>query len=269
MNVLRFRPRSPLQLVLITLGILILFAAGLYLLRGRLFPPDPVWARIQRTGVWRVGLDPSFPPFEMVSEDGQVVGYDVDLARAMAEQWGVKVRIVGIGFDGLIDAVRADKIDAAISAIPYDPLLTKDVRFSTPYFDAGWRIVVPREAPIQTQSDLTGKRVAVEWGSEGDVWARRLQRSQPGLQLVLKPSLDEALEALRNGEADAAIVDGVTYQLHKEDLRQVGEPLSREPYVIVMSMKAHQLHEEVNAALEALREAGTLEALEARWFGNR
>lgn len=258
--------RHPVALLLMGIGLLSLLAMAVLLLRARLFPSDPVWARVQRTGVWRVGLDPSFPPFEMVNEEGQVVGYDVDLARAIAEQWGVRVEFVGVGFDGLIDAVKAGRIDAAISAIPYDPLLTKDVRFSAPYFDAGWRIVVLRDASLRSEEDLAGKRVAVEWGSEGDVWARRLQRTQSDLALVLKPSLEEALAALRAGEADAAIVDGVIFQLYRKELRQVGETLSHEPYVIVVAMQAHRLHEEVNTTLETLEKSGVLDSLRRRWF---
>ncbi len=244
-----------------------LLALVLFLLRGRLFPADPVWGRVQRTGVWRVGMDPSFPPFEMTNEAGEVVGFDVDLARALAEHWGVRVKIVGVGFDGLIDAVKANRVDAAVSAIPYDPLLTRDVRFSDPYFDAGWRVVVPKGSALQALADLAGARVAVEWGSEGDVWARRLQRRYEGMTLVLKPSLEEAIAALAAGEADAAVVDGVTYALHRQAWRQVGKALSHDPYVIVMPIEAFQLQKEVNKALKALQQEGVMDALEKRWMG--
>ncbi len=245
----------------------VLVIVGGLLFREQIFPSDPIWARVERTRVWRVGMDPSFPPFEVVADNGEVVGFDVDLARAIAEQWGVRVDIQGIGFDGLVDAVRAHKVDAAVSAIPYDPLLTKDVRYSEPYFDAGWRVVVRKGSVIRDLADLQGRRVAVEWGSEGDVWARRLQRRYEGLRLVLKPALDEALVALRAGEADAAIVDGVTYRLNRRGLQQVGDPLSYEPYVIVMPVEGFRVQKEVNNALRTLKTTGGLSALEEKWMG--
>ncbi len=238
------------------------------LLRVHLFSQDPVWERIERTHVWRVGMDPSFPPFEMLSEDGRVVGLDVDLAQAVAHLWGVRVEIVAMGFDGLVDAVRTHKVDAAISAIPYDPLLTKDVRYSDPYFDAGWRLVVLPMSPIREVNDVAGHRVAVEWGSEGDVWARRLQRTLPGVTLVLKSTSEEALQALRRGEADAAIVDGVTARM-QENVRLIGAPFYHDPYVIVMPYEAFRLQEKVNNALNILRENGTLQELEEKWLRQR
>ena len=251
-----------------TVGIAIavlLLAGALFLLRGRLFARDPVWARIERTGAWRVGMDPSFPPFEQLADDGQVVGFDVDLARAIARRWGARTDIVPLGFDGLVDAVRTGKIDAAISAIPYDPLLTKDVRYSIPYFDAGWRVVVLPTSPIHSLDDLAGRRVAVEWGSEGDVWARRLQRTHEGIRLVLKATSDEALQALREGQADAAIVDGVTARM-EEGVRLVGDPFYHDPYVVVMPIQAYRLQREVNDALQALKETGVLTSLEEKWL---
>ena len=227
---------------------------------------DPVWERIHATGVWRVGLDPSFPPFEEVDEAGNIVGFDVDLARAIGDRWGVETTFLSIGYDGLIDAVRSGKIDAAISALPYDPLLTRDVRFSDPYFDAGWVLVVPHDRSWAGEAALDRARVAVEWGSEGDVWARRLRRRHPGMTLVLRTTPDEVLAALRSGAADAAVVDGVVARAHAQEVRVVMR-LASEPYVIVVPYPAFRLHANVNAALAALRADGTLARLEERWFG--
>ncbi len=138
-------------------------------------PRDPFWERIQATGRWRVAMDASFPPFEDLNEAGQPVGFDVDLAQAIAARWGVQVQIEGVGFDGLVDAVQASRVDTAISALPYQPQLTQDVAFSQPYFEAGLVLVAPADdEAVQTVDDLAGRRLAVEWGSEGDVQARAL-----------------------------------------------------------------------------------------------
>lgn len=238
------------------------FAGHRLFLRWR---PDPVWRQIMAERAWDVALDPTFPPFEDMTADGTLVGLDVDLARAIGAQWGVETRFVMLGYDGLIDAVRSGKADAAISAIPYNPLLTQDVRFSDPYFDAGWRVVVAATSPARAISELASARVAVEWGSEGHVWAKRLQREHPKMEIVLRLSPDQVIASVVSGEVEAGIVDGVTALQHADRVRVIAS-LSSEPYVIVLPYRAYRLQEEVNNALRTLRASGYLDALIAKWL---
>ena len=255
-------------LALLGVGIL----AGLLLLgRDLLGSEDLTWQAMQRRGSWRVGMDPSFPPFEMLDETGQPVGLDVDLARAMAQEWGLELEIVSLGFDGLVDALLAGKIDSVVSALPYDPRLTQDIAYSPPYFEAGVRLVVPQGSPIQDVQGLAGMRVAVEWGSAGDAVGRRLRREEPSIQLILRPSPEEAVAALLAGDADALLIDGVTLGLAQAQgaaIQVMGPPLESDPYVIALPLDAPVLQERVRAALVSLRESGALARLEARWFAS-
>ena len=231
---------------------------------------DTTWDAMQRRGTWRVGLDPSFPPFETLDASGRPVGYDIELARQLAAQWGLEVEIIAIGFDSLIDALQAAKIDAVVSAYPYDERLTRDVGYSQPYFDAGLRLAVREGSPIQATDDLAGKRAAVEWGSEGDMIGRQLQRGGLDVTLIPFETPEEAVAALQTGEAvDALLVDGVTLraaQAAGAPLTEAGPALTSNPYVIVVPRRATQLLEQVNAGLEALRGDGSLGTLEAQWF---
>ncbi len=255
-------------LALLGVGIL----AGLLLLgRDLLGSEDLTWQAMQRRGSWRVGMDPSFPPFEMLDETGQPVGLDVDLARAMAQEWGLELEIVSLGFDGLVDALLAGKIDSVVSALPYDPRLTQDIAYSPPYFEAGVRLVVPQGSPIQDVQGLAGMRVAVEWGSAGDAVGRRLRREEPSIQLILRPSPEEAVAALLAGDADALLIDGVTLGLAQAQgaaIQVMGPPLESDPYVIALPLDAPVLQERVRAALVSLRESRALARLEARWFAS-
>ncbi len=255
-------------LALLGVGIL---AGILFLGRGLLGSEDVTWQAMQRRGSWRVGMDPSFPPFEMLDENGQPVGLDVDLAQAMAQEWGLELEIVALGFDGLVDALLAGKIDSVVSALPYDPRLTEDIAYSPPYFEAGVRLVTPQGSPIQGVQALAGKRVAVEWGSAGDGVGRRLRREEPSIQLVQRPTPQEAVAALLSGEADALLIDGVTLGLAQAQgapLQAVGPPLESEPYVIAVPLDAPILQERVREALEGLAQSGALARLEARWFAS-
>ncbi len=231
---------------------------------------DATWQAIQQRGVWRVGLDPSFPPFEMLDAAGEPIGYDVALAQALAETWGVRTEIVAVGFDSLPDTLKAGRIDAIVSAYPYDERLTQDFLFSTPYFDAGLRIGVHADSTIRELTDLSGLRIGVEWGSLGDMVGRRLQRD--GMAIALQPfdTPDDLIAALieRQG-VDAIFVDNVSLRQAQAiglPLVAIGEPLESIPYVIVMPRRAHDLYRQVEMALQQLTQDGTLAALEARWF---
>ena len=229
------------------------------LLRGQ----DAAWERLQKGGALRVAMDPSFPPFESTDADGQLVGFDVDLARELGQRLGVPVTFLPIAFDGLADAVMAGKADVVISAFPLDERLSEDVRYSQPYFEGGLVMVTRTDSTIDSPEQLTSARVAVEWGSQGDAWARA--QGLTAIQRTETP--DEALAAVLSGEADAALVDAVTAALYPQPgLHIHSPPLVPDPYVIVLPKQAPKLADAVDQALIAILTDGTWDALAARYF---
>ena len=225
---------------------------------------------IQARGAWRVGMDPSFPPFENFDAvRGAAAGLDVDLAHAISDQWGIKTEIVTLGFDELLDAVAAHQVDAAISAMPIQPERTEDVRFSDPYVQAGVVLAARKGSDLTGSADLAGRRVAVEWGSQGDAAARALREdAEMQFELLPRETVTLALDALASGEADAAIVDAISLATYAQaaQLAAVGEPLVSDPYVVVVPADAPDLLRAVNEALRALESDGTLDAIRARWL---
>ena len=256
--------------ILVAAAVVLLLAASLLLWQTVGMARDRVWDHIQTSGQWLVGMDPSFPPFEDLDDAGRPVGFDVDLARAIAAYWGVEAQIEGLGFDGLVDAVQAGRLDSAISALPYQPERTQDVAFSDPYFEAGLVLVTPAGSAIASLDDLAGQRLAVEWGSEGDVQARLLRRRFPDLVLLPSDTPQAALLAVAEGQANAALVDRISaLQFTTSDQRLFISPqvVVSDPYVIVLPHKSPVLQARVGEALQALKADGTLDALTARWFG--
>ncbi len=280
------RFRWAIVVLLAILGLVGVSLLGRTVLGGR----DRTWARIREAGVWRVGMDPSFPPFENLAAAGdQPAGFDVDLAQAIAARWSVRVEFVGVGFDQLMDAVVAHRIDSAVSALPVASHRTREMSFSEPYIEAGMVLAAPagsdlrstlevalgRPGPLtaEAQAALGGRRVAAEWGSEGDALARTLQAQLGGnLQLVLRDSTTGALEAAASGEADAVIVDAISLAMFAQQgagshLVSVGQPLRSDPYAIVLPIDAPELLRQVNEALAALQADGTMAQIKARWLG--
>jgi ABC-type amino acid transport substrate-binding protein len=257
-----------LLVLVIMVGSVLLESGGL----GGFWAEDESWARIQNTGLLRVGMDASYPPFEVVDDTGQFTGLDVDLARMLAQRWGVGVQFASVHFDGLYDALKTERFDLIISALPYDRTMTRDVLYSHSYFNAGQVLVARRDDPRWPgQEDLDGLTVAVELGAEAHQLARQLARDQ-GWQVEVLPQRepDAVAAQVTEGRADLLICDRVTaYGLTKQhaELAIVGEPLTDEPYVIAARPGATTLMAEVNAALTDWRNDGTLEALQTRWLG--
>lgn len=250
------------------MALVALIALGLFFL----FRPsggevrDRTWERIERERVLRVGMDASYPPFELWDEVG-LRGYDVDLALALGMEWGVEVDFQNITFDGLYDALKVERVDIIISALPYDPLLTQDVAYSHSYFDAGQVLVVQEQTTITRIDELNGRSVGLELGSMGDLEARRLEQRMV-LERKAYSTSQEALEAVRDEKVDGAIVDSVSaYEFMREQggLRIV-QQVSEEPYVMAVPMKAPVLLEKVNGAIVKWREDGFLEELREKWF---
>lgn len=232
---------------------------------------DHTWAVIQQTGVLRVGMDASYPPFEAIDETtGELRGYDVELGREIGRRLDLEVQFVNIGFDGLYDALIAKKVDAVISALPYDPLRTQDVFYTTSYFNAGLVLVVKEgETEIESVDDLGGRTLGVEWGSDSDAQGRRLVKRLDGLTLHPYPTPVDTLWGLKNGEVEAVLVDAVSaYHFIKYEgaVRIVGEPVTDESYVIAVGPTSTELLSALNAVLLALRDDGTLIRLRDEWF---
>jgi polar amino acid transport system substrate-binding protein len=194
-----------------------------------------------------------------------VAGFGVDLAQELGRRLGVPVAFTAIAFDGLADAVMAGKADAVISAFPLDERLTEDVRYSQPYFEAGLVMVTRADSAISSPEQLANATVAVEWGGQGDAWAR--EQKLPDILRAETP--DEALNAVLAGRADAAIVDAVTAALFaKPGLTTHAPPLVSDPYVIVLPKQAPKLADAVDEALAEILEDGTWATLASRYFPN-
>jgi polar amino acid transport system substrate-binding protein len=240
---------------------------------------DEVWQRIQAQGVWRVGLEPTWVPFEYVDGAGLLSGFDVELARELSRRLGLEVQFVAnLGYDGLYDALTTGQADAIISAVVVDDSRRVDFAFSRPYFEAGQVLVVgPQSAGVETPEDLRGRVLAVELGSDGDALARRWRSRWSDLELLHTDSADAALDAVADGRAGAALTDRATALLALNaankagaglgGLRISGKPVTAEQYAIVVRSESRDLLRALNAALADLQRDGTLQALERHWLG--
>lgn len=219
-------------------------------------------------GELRVGVDPSYPPFAVANSDG-LYGLEIDLANALGEELGVPVRFVMLGYDGLYDALRVDSVDVVISALLIDPARRNDVTYTRPYFDAGLLLVSNAGSPFGDMTLIPGHSLAYEFGSAADAEARRwLRRVQPFERRPYELAR-YALDAVRLGEADAALVDAVTTRLYlREHTNWAAQTfaVTSNSYAVAVRADRGGVWSVVNNALEALAFDGRLDAIVARWL---
>jgi polar amino acid transport system substrate-binding protein len=249
--------------------IIVLILAGVLITAGCGSRPDSL-SRIQTAGVIRVATDPSFPPFEFVNDDGQIAGFDADLARALAGHLGVEAHFVTTGYDALYDALTVGRADVIISALYPDPSRSSAFRFSSPYFNAGEVLVVPRTSEITAPEDVAGKTVICVFGTEGHMTALRWETTlSPPATLLTVDDPVTITRRLEQGEAQAVLVDHVSAQAalgREPDLRIVTPPVTDEPYVVAVRREDDDLAEAIDAALAELGADGTLEGMIQRWL---
>ena len=245
-----------------------------------LFPKDdPIWARIQERQVFTVATDASYPPFADVDPNGNLFGFDVDVADELGRRWGVKVEFENLAYDALLGSVISLRDDAVVSAFVPQPDRLNDVTFSRPYFTGGTVVVVRQgQAGALGSADwrawAAGKTLAVERGSAGHALARdwvRLSAGQtPSITVLAEPTIEDALLSVENKSADGALadtIDAYNFMQGHPTVTLAGPPVIPEPYTVAVSVKGRVLSQEIEQALQTMEVDGTLSALRVKWFG--
>ncbi len=223
-------------------------------------------------GKFVMGLDDSFPPMGFVDENGELVGFDVDLAKAVAEHMGIEVELMPIDWKTKELELDSKNIDVIWNGYTITDERKEKVLMSEPYMENAQVVVVLKDSDIKTLDDLAGKVVAVQDGSS----AQDALASQEGLVESFKDKLDfkdnvTALLDLDSGQADALAVDRVVaeyYMSKKPDAYVIlDETLAPEQYGIGFRKGDVAFHDAVMAALAEMKEDGTAEELSMKWFG--
>ena len=157
----------------------------------------------------RIGVDPSYAPFESKAPDGKIVGFDVDLGNALCAKMQAKCEWVPTDFDGLIPALRARKIDAIMSSLSITAEREKAIAFSAKLFDAPARMIAKTGSPLKpTPESLKGKTVGVEQGTTQEAYAKKFWQPK-GVNVTSYQNQDQVYADLKSGRLDATLQDEV------------------------------------------------------------
>ena len=222
--------------------------------------------RVRAAGQLRVGIDPTYPPFG-IAEGDEFSGFDVDIARAIAHELGVRAELVNASFDGVFPALQNGTFDVVISAVTITPERRATLLFSDPYIAAGQQIVVRGDSAITGLDNLAGRTVGVQINTT----AQFAMEKRPGVTIAKYNTIDLALLDLQNGRVDAVASDGpvLRYMVHSNfpGLKTAGAEYTDEQFGVVLARSSDDLRRAVNAALWRLQENGEYAKIYSKWFG--
>ena len=206
-----------------------------------------------------------FPPYEFHDQNA-IVGIDVEIAGAIAEQLGLELEIEDIAFDSIIPEIVSGKADIGAAGMTVTEDRKQNVDFSDTYAHATQVIIVKEDSEIKGVADLAGKVMGVQQGTTGDIYVSgdygdaAVERYAKGM---------EAVQALAQGKVDAVVIDGEPakqYIKEVEGLKIIDESYTDEDYAIAIKKGNTAMVEAVNAALAELKSEGKLDEIVAKYI---
>lgn len=217
-------------------------------------------------GTLTVGTDTPYPPFEFGSAP-DYDGFDIDMVNEIATRLDLETKYVDTAFDTIFTDVANGKFDLVASAATITPDRQKVVNFSDPYYSAQQALLVPEGSDINSVEDLDGVTVGAQNGTTGKDFAEN-ETNASAVQGY--PNGPAAIEAVRNGQVDATIIDQPVAQ-DAIDKGQTGFEVATtiptgELYGLAMAKNTPALLEAVNGALAEMKKDGKLDEIYQKWF---
>ena len=216
-----------------------------------------------------VGSSATYRPFAYENPNKEIVGYDVDIIKAVAQKAGVPIKIVNTPWTGIFAALNNGDVDLIISGVTINDKRKQSYDFTAPYFEARQLIAVPKDSSVKTLKDLAGKKIGVVNGSTGDDIASR-QFGKTNSDIRRFESTPVVISELVNNGLDAAIGDNGVISFRAQDhkqLKTVNDPsFPKEFFGIVVKQGNKALLDKLNAGLVAVKADGSYAQIYKKWF---
>jgi polar amino acid transport system substrate-binding protein len=231
--------------------------------------------RILETKVLRVGMNPGYAPFEMVDTQGNMIGFDVDVARYVADQMGngVRVEFQKSDWDPIVANLNAGKFDVIVSGMTRTPQRALRCDFTDPYFETGQALLVNsakhKNSPGLSVRDFDrpGVIVATKLGTTGEIAARKFFRLAS--IKTMETESDCALE-VDAGRADIMVYDKPYIAIRAQESRArtfaLLDPFTKEYLAMAVRKGDTEFRDWLNLTLFELKASGTWDSLYQTWF---
>ncbi|ABC30485.1 ABC-type amino acid transport/signal transduction systems, periplasmic component/domain [Hahella chejuensis KCTC 2396] len=233
------------------------------------FAAEDLLQSIQKRGSIQVGLEGTYPPFNYQDENGQLTGFEVEFAKALADRLGVKAEYQTTKWDGLLAALESERLDVVINQVTISDARKKKYDFSAPYTVSGIQALTRKdlESEINGPSDLAGMKVGVGLGTNYETW---LRENSPQAEVKTYDDDPTKYQDLRFGRIDAILIDRfAAFELLNKTgdaLALSGAPFSRQEAGVALRKGNPELLAAIDQAIAKMREDGTLQKLSEKWF---
>ena len=216
-----------------------------------------------------VGSSATYRPFAYETPTKEIVGYDIDIIRAVAQKAGLQIKIVNTPWTGIFAALNNGDVDLVISGVTINDKRKQSYDFTAPYFEARQLIAVNKDSAVKNLKDLSGKKVAVVTGSTADdIASREFGKTNPDIRRF--ESTPVIISELANGGVDAAIGDNGVIAFRTQEHKQLktvsDASFPKEYFGIVVKQGNKALLDKLNKGLATVKTDGTYAQIYKKWF---
>lgn len=219
-----------------------------------------------------VVTDASYAPFEVLSKEGVIEGFDVELSKEIAKDLGAEAKVQNTAWDGIIPQLMTGRADAILSGMSVTEERQKAVSFSEPYFHVGQVFLMRKgDDRIKDHTSLNDPKfkVATQRGTTGE---KAVRKFMPKAEMIAFEKADDACMAVRQSKADVVVFDHPFLMKYMEeqkaeDLVGVWTPFTYEPIAVAIRKDSPKLLAAVNATIARLKKSGRLAELTKQFFG--
>jgi len=216
--------------------------------------------------VYKVGTEATFAPFESVNDTGKIVGIDVDILKAIADEMDFEVEWKNIGWEPVFQTIKNGETDIGASGITITDERKESFDFTDPYYESQLLIVVKEDSKIKSLDELKDKKVSVQINATGHMAAKKLQ-GEASTNIMAFESQPIAIQEMLNGNVDAAIGDNaVVYEYIKahpdQKIKVIQDDAFEKEYYGFMVQKGNkELLDKLNEGLKKIKENGKLKEI--------
>ncbi|UVA81517.1 transporter substrate-binding domain-containing protein [Pandoraea commovens] len=225
---------------------------------------------VKSAGVLKIGIEGTYPPFNYRDKSGQLDGFDVDVAKAVAQRLGVKPQFVTTEWSGIIGGLQAGKFDVIVNQVAITDERKKSLDFSEPYTYSAAQLIRRKDdkREFKTLEDLKGHKLGVSLGSNYD----KMAKAVAGIDVRTYPGAPEYLADLAAGRVDAALNDQLmmAYLLQNAKLPlQAGAVLPGTNQAVGIPFRKGNpaFAKAIDDALTGMKQDGSLAKIAQKWFG--